>query len=361
MSQHKAFFLLEKQGKLEVKPRPTPVPQKNQALVKVTAAAINPVDWKIIDYGIFVEKFPAILGTDGAGIIEAVGPEVTNFKVGDKVFFQGQYGYDDETTFQEKTIVETDIISKIPDNITEDQASTIPLAAITAAILLFQKTGIDLPSNGPTATGKGVLILGGSSSVGQFAVQLARIAGFSPIVTTASATHKDFLKSLGATRIFDRNVDAKTIQSAFSSPVALAIDAISADSTQELAYEVLTTPSPVSSAHLALVLPPADSVKEKNSGNQVTVHNVFGSSHMFRDLSVPFWQNVGQWIKDGKFVPNRVQVAGGLAALPEALDASRKGVSGVKIVIHPQEHRASLPLRQRLCRGYSAWSGCSKA
>ncbi|CCO30216.1 Zinc-type alcohol dehydrogenase-like protein C2E1P3.01 [Rhizoctonia solani AG-1 IB] len=341
MSQHKAFFLLEKQGKLEVKPRPTPVPQKNQALVKVTAAAINPVDWKIIDYGIFVEKFPAILGTDGAGIIEAVGPEVTNFKVGDKVFFQGQYGYDDETTFQEKTIVETDIISKIPDNITEDQASTIPLAAITAAILLFQKTGIDLPSNGPTATGKGVLILGGSSSVGQFAVQLARIAGFSPIVTTASATHKDFLKSLGAT--------------------PLAIDAISADSTQELAYEVLTTPSPVSSAHLALVLPPADSVKEKNSGNQVTVHNVFGSSHMFRDLSVPFWQNVGQWIKDGKFVPNRVQVAGGLAALPEALDASRKGVSGVKIVIHPQEHRASLPLRQRLCRGYSAWSGCSKA
>ncbi|CAE6379565.1 unnamed protein product [Rhizoctonia solani] len=337
MSQHRASFLLEKHGKLEIKPRSTPSPQKNQALVKVTAAAINPVDWKIIDYGIFVEKFPTILGTDGAGIVEAVGPEVTDFKVGDRVFFQGRYGSDDEATFQEKTIVQTDIISKIPDNITEDQASTIPVASIAALCELFQKTGIEFPTNGPTANGKGVLILGGSSSVGQFAIQLARIAGFSPIVTTASVKHEGSLKSLGATHIFDRNVDAKTIQSAFPSPVALVVDAISGSSTQELAYEVLTTPSPVPGAHLALVLPLADSVKEKNSGNQVTVHSVLGISHLLRDLSVPFWQSIGQWIKDGKFVPNQVQVVGGLAAVPEALDLSRKGVSGVKIVIHPQE------------------------
>ncbi|CCO37916.1 Zinc-type alcohol dehydrogenase-like protein SAR2277 OS=Staphylococcus aureus (strain MRSA252) GN=SAR2277 PE=3 SV=1 [Rhizoctonia solani AG-1 IB] len=337
MSQHKASFLLEKHGKLEIKPRSTPSPQKNQALVKVTAAAINPVDWKIIDYGVLVEKFPTILGTDGAGIVEAVGPEVTDFKVGDRVFFQGRYGSDDEATFQEKTIVQTDIISKIPDNITEDQASTIPVASIAALCELFQKTGIEFPTNGPTANGKGVLILGGSSSVGQFAIQLARIAGFSPIVTTASVKHEGFLKSVGATHIFDRDVDAKTVQSAFPSPVALVVDAISASSTQELAYEVLTTPSPVPGAHLALVLPLADSVKEKNSGNQVTVHSVLGISHMLRDLSVPFWQSIGQWIKDGKFVPNQVQVVGGLAAVPEALDLSRKGVSGVKIVIHPQE------------------------
>ncbi|KAG8732922.1 hypothetical protein FRC11_010061 [Ceratobasidium sp. 423] len=338
MSQHKASLLPQKQGKLEVGTRPTAVPQGNQALVKVTAAAINPVDWKIQDYGFFIENFPAVLGTDGAGIIEAVGPEVTNFKVGDKVFFQGLYGRIDETTFQEKSIVETDIISKIPDNITEDQASTIPVAALAALVGLFQKTGIDVPVNGPTAKGKGILILGGSSSVGQFGIQLARIAGFSPIVTTASAQHTDFLKSLGATHVFDRNVDAKTIQSAFPTPVSLILDAISAAPTQSLAFDVLTTPSPAPGAHLAIVLPLNEAIKEKNADNKVTVNQVYGSSHTFRDLSVPFWQNVGQWIKDGKFVPNRVQVVkGGLAAVPEALDLSRKGVSGVKIVIHPQE------------------------
>ncbi|QRW25346.1 alcohol dehydrogenase [Rhizoctonia solani] len=312
MAEHKASLLLEKHGKLEVKTRPTPTPQKNQALVKVTAAAINPVDWKIIDYGIFVEKFPAVLGSDGAGVVEAVGPEVTDFDVGDRVFFQGAYGHDDETTFQEKAIVQTDIISKIPDNITDDQASTIPLAALTALVGLFQKTGVDVPVNGPTANGKGVLVLGGSSSVGQFAIQLARIAGFSPIVTTASAQHNDFLKSLGATHVFGRDA-----------------------STQELGFKVLTTPSPVQGAHLATVLPPDDSVKEKNSGDKITVHNIFGSSHQFRDLSVPFWQTVGQWIKDEKFVPNRVQVVkGGLAAVPEAIDLSRKG------------HKASLLLEK---------------
>ncbi|CAE6502423.1 unnamed protein product [Rhizoctonia solani] len=308
MSQHRASLLPQKQGKLQVGTRPTAIPKGNQALVKVTAAAINPVDWKVLDYGIFVDKFPAVLGTDGAGIIESVGPDVTNFKVGDKVFFQGFYGRVDETTFQEESIVETDIISKIPDNITDDQASTIPVAALAALVGLFQKTAIDFPANGPTANGKGVLILGGSSSVGQFVIQLARIAGFSPIVTTASAQHTESLESLGATHVFDRNADAKTIQSVFATPVSLAFDAISVASTQELAYEVLTTPSPVPGAHLSIVQLAADSIKGKNSDNKVTVHNVYGSSHLFRDLSVPFWQNIGQWIKDGKFVPNRAQV-----------------------------------------------------
>ncbi|CUA67020.1 hypothetical protein RSOLAG22IIIB_02937 [Rhizoctonia solani] len=338
MSHHKASLLLQKQGKIDVGTRPTPAPQAKQALVKVTSAAINPVDWKIQDYGFFVEKYPTVLGTDGAGIIEAIGPDVSDFKVGDKVFFQGFYGRADEATFQEKSIVETDIISKIPENITEDQASTIPVAALAALVGLFQKTGINVPADGPTANGKGVLILGGSSSVGQFGVQLARIAGFSPIVTTASTQHTEFLKSLGASHVFDRDADTKVIQSAFSTPVSLVVDAISTASTQSLAFDILTTPTPAPSAHLALVQLLADSIKEKNADNKVTVHQVYGSSHAFRDLSVPFWQNVGRWIKDGELVPNRVQVVeGGLAAIPEALELSRKGVSGVKLVIHPQE------------------------
>ncbi|KAF8678719.1 GroES-like protein [Rhizoctonia solani] len=338
MAQHKASLLLEKHGKLEVKTRPTPILQKNQALVKVTAAAINPADWKIVDYGALIEDFPAVLGIDGAGVVEVIGPEVTDFKVGDRVFFEGIYRSSNETTFQEKTIVETDLISKIPDNITDDQASTIPVGTIAAFFGLFQKTGVDVPVNGPTANGKGVLVLGGSSSVGQFAIQLARIAGFSPIVTTASAQHNDFLKSLGATHVFGRDVDAKTIQSSFSMPVALVLDAISTDSTQSFALDILTTPSLAPGAHLSIVLPLADSVKEKNRGDKVTVHAVYGVPHHFRDLSVQFWQTVGQWIKDEKLVPNRVQVVkGGLAALPEAIDLSRKGVSGVKIIIHPQE------------------------
>ncbi|KAF8753281.1 GroES-like protein [Rhizoctonia solani] len=282
MAQHKALLLLEKYGELEVKTRLTPIPQRGQALVKVNAAAKN---------------FPTVLGVDGAGIVEVVGPEVTNFKVGDRVFFQGLYDSSDETAFQEKAIVDTDIISKIPDNITEDEASTIPSATIAAWVGLFQKTGIEVPTSSPTANGKGVLILGGSSSLANLVgIQLARIAGFSPIVTTASAQHADFLRSLGATRVFDRNVDTITVQSA--SPPCLD-------------YSLSCTGrTPCTRA------PPTDSLNEQNSGETIAVHTAYGSSHRFKDLTMPFWRNIEQWIKDGKFVPNRVQVVkGGLAAL----------------------------------------------
>ncbi|CUA71688.1 hypothetical protein RSOLAG22IIIB_04734 [Rhizoctonia solani] len=194
------------------------------------------------------------------------------------------------------------------------------------------------PLSGPTASGKSILILGGSSSVGQFAIQFARLAGFSTIVTTASSQHADFLKSLGATHLFDRNVDVKTIQSAFETPVSFVFDTVGTETTQLLAFDVLTTPSLVPGARLSLLLTPVDSLKEKNSGDKVNVDHVFGSSYVFRDLSIPFWQKIEEWVKNGEIVPNRVQlVNGGLAGVPEALDLSRKGVSGVKIVVRPQE------------------------
>ncbi|CAE7186632.1 unnamed protein product [Rhizoctonia solani] len=336
--QHKASILPEKYGKLEVGTRPTPTPQEKQALVKVTAAAINPLDWKIIDYGIFIENFPAVLGFDGAGIIHAIGSGVTEFKVGDRVLFQGTFAPVDQAVFQQYTIVDTDIIAKAPDNLNDDQASTIPTGAITAYFGLFQKTGISPPLSGPTTSDKPILILGGSSSVGQFAIQFARIAGFSTIATTASPQHAEFLKSLGATHIFNRDVDAKTIQSTFATPVSFVFDTISIESTQLLAFDVLTTPSPAPGARLSLLLAPVDSLNNKNSGDKIIVDQVYGSSHAFKDVSAPFWQRIEEWIRNGELVPNAVQlVDGGLAGIPEALDLSRKGVSGVKIVVRPQE------------------------
>jgi len=335
--EQKAFLLLAKQGKVEVGTRPIPSPQGKQALVKVTAAAINPADWKIVDYGIFVTEFPAVLGNDGAGVIESVGSEVTEFQKGDRVFFQGLYDLVDAATFQQYALVDTEILSKTPANISDDQASTIPAGATTSLIGLFQKSGIPFPENGPTASGRPIFILGGSSSVGQYAIQLARIAGFSPIATTASSSHTEFLKSLGATHVFDRKVDAKTVQAAFSTPVSLVLDSISILSTQKLGIDVLTTPSPATGAHLAVVLPLDATLQEQIEG-KVSLNHIYGSGHSFKDLCVPFWRGVGKWIEEGKVVPNRVQVvSGGLGGIPEAFELSKKGVSGIKLVVHPHE------------------------
>ncbi|CCO37802.1 Zinc-type alcohol dehydrogenase-like protein C2E1P3.01 [Rhizoctonia solani AG-1 IB] len=333
VQQHNASLLPQKHGELETGTRPTPSPQRTQALVKVTAAA----DWKIIDSGLFFERFSAVLGLDGAGVIHIVGSEVTKFKVGDRVIFQGTFN-PDHGCYQEYALVDTNLISKIPNNIDDDQASTIPSAATAAYFGLFQNTCIDAPLNAQTASGKPLLILGGSSSVGQFAIQFARIAGFSPIVTTASSHHASLLKSLGATHVFDRDTDAETVQSAFTVPVSLVFDAISSDVTQPFAFDVLSIPSLVPGARLILLQAQTDSLKKKNAGHSVIINQVYGSSEVFQDIGVSFWQKIGQWIEEGELVPNRVQlVNGGLTSVPEALRLSRKGVSGVKLVIRPQE------------------------
>ena len=81
----KALLLDAKFGKFVVNTIPVPKPGPGEILVKVKAAALNPVDWKVQKYGIFVEKYPAILGTDVAGDVEELGEGVTDFKKGDRV------------------------------------------------------------------------------------------------------------------------------------------------------------------------------------------------------------------------------------------------------------------------------------
>ena len=85
MPEQKALYLTSKQGPFEVSAAPIPKPGPGEVLYKVQAAALNPVDWKIAAFGFLVEKFPAVLGGDGAGIVEEVGEGVTNLKKGDRV------------------------------------------------------------------------------------------------------------------------------------------------------------------------------------------------------------------------------------------------------------------------------------
>lgn len=86
MSTSRALFLKEKFGAFELGTKPRPTPGPGEILVKEVAVALNPIDWKIQDYGAIVTDFPAVLGSDGAGEVEAVGEDVTLFKKGDKVY-----------------------------------------------------------------------------------------------------------------------------------------------------------------------------------------------------------------------------------------------------------------------------------
>lgn len=319
-------------------------------VIEITAAAVNPVDWKIRD-GVFPSKFPADTGSDAAGVISAVG-EGSSFKVGERVFFQGVLGKTPSTTFQQKTLMDEKLVSRTPDNITDAEGSGVHLASMAAVVGLYHKTGgVEIKprpweKDGDKAcNGKAILVWGGSSSVGQYAVQLARLSGFSKIITTASSQHAERVKKLGATDVLARDApNADFIKAAGDLQLWAAFDAISSKETETKALAILQEANRItgnSESHYVGVWPFSDQTTLQNP--TVTKKEIMGmgSNPDLFDVSLPFVQAISGndgWMGKGLYMPNVMQkVEGGLKATDEAFELNKKGLSGVKVWVNPQE------------------------
>jgi NADPH:quinone reductase-like Zn-dependent oxidoreductase len=183
---------------LEIKDVRKPVPNDDQILIKVRAAAVNPLDWhfmegtpyimRLMGVGLRKPKVPR-LGVDVAGQVEAVGKNVTQFKPGDEVF-GGRTG-----AFAEYVCARADraIVLK-PANLTFEQAASVPIAAITALQALRDK--------GHVQPGQKVLINGASGGVGTFAVQIAKSFG-AQVTGVCSTRNLDLVRSIGADHVID--------------------------------------------------------------------------------------------------------------------------------------------------------------
>ncbi|KAF8525712.1 GroES-like protein [Gautieria morchelliformis] len=346
MAQQKACVLLEKFGAFAVQKIDIPKPAPGDILVKVMATALNPVDWKTQKYGVFQDTYPALLGVDVAGVVEQVGEGVTAFKKGDRVFheatFQNKHApaINEQAGFQEYTTVPAEIAAKIPDNISFEQAASIPLGIFTAAISFYNPIGQNgaglTPPWEPAGEGKykgqGILIFGGSSSVGQYAIQLASLSGFSPIAVTASAHNSGLVKSLGATHFIDRKADvAAEAAKIFTTPLSIVFDAIS-EGTQEAAWKALAP-----GGTLILMIPAEEAIKSGEDGKTAFV--AFGMAHVHRDLGRSLFSKLPDLLQAGKVKPNAVEVLpGGLAGIEAGLKRmSENKVSGVKLVVRPPE------------------------
>ncbi|KAL0566504.1 hypothetical protein V5O48_015508 [Marasmius crinis-equi] len=340
MSSQKALFLLEEKGSFAVDTRNIPSLDQGEVLVKIQAAALNPVDWKIQKYGGLFKRYPAITGTDIAGDVVEVSKGVENLQVGDRVVFQGWFA-NDYSGFQQFTKVSAEIVAKIPKSLSYSQAASVPLGLATAAIGLFwTSTGAGL---NPTVDqnvqfpGQYAVVIGGSSSVGQYAIQLLKFSGFSPIVTYASSRHADFLKSLGATHVIDRQTIAindlpTEVKKITEKPVRAVYDAISLPETQEAGYATLAE-----DGDLILVLEP----KIKNPVENKKIHYVFGNvqPEANRPFGRALYKNLGQFLEDGTIVPNRPEeLPNGLAGIVDGLERLQNDkVSGTKLIALPQE------------------------
>lgn len=198
---------------LEVKEASYTAPNANEIVVKVRAVAVNPIDWfkagSGFDFVFNWIKLPFIQGTDLAGEVYEVGPGVTRFKIGDRVLSFGlgvnkAFNTSSKSAFQLYAVCLDHMTSPIPDPMSFEEASVIPLGVVTAACALFQPDQLNLqyPTMSITSTEKTVLIWGGSTSVGCNAIQLAVAAGYE-VIATCSPKNFAVCKRLGASQCFD--------------------------------------------------------------------------------------------------------------------------------------------------------------
>lgn len=177
---------------------PRPEPAGCDLLVKVEAVSVNPVDTKVRRGGDPAGGMRA-LGWDAAGTVEAVGPEATLFKPGDTVFYAGSLVRPGANA--EYHLVDERIVGRKPSTLSFAQAAAIPLTAITAWELLFDRIGVQ---RGDAADRRSLLVVGGAGGVGSMAIQIARkLTGLTVIATASRPETEAWVRKLGADHVID--------------------------------------------------------------------------------------------------------------------------------------------------------------
>lgn len=172
----------------------TPTATGHDLLVRVEAISVNPVDTKIRQRRAPTGETPDILGWDAAGEVVGLGEAVTNFSVGDSVYYAGAVNR--PGTNSEYHLVDARIVGKAPGSILASAAAAMPLTTLTAYEMLFDRLRIDCPVPDGKKT---LLVIGGGGGVGSITIQLARALSDVTIVATASRPEtKAWVKDLGA-------------------------------------------------------------------------------------------------------------------------------------------------------------------
>lgn len=201
--------LIEGPGKVRVDEAPTDSPGENEVLLKVHAVAVNPVDSYRQKTGLFIDTYPWIVGCDGAGIVEEVGPGVKHVKPGDRVVASANEFYCHKSThamFQQYVTVSADGCCTIPDTMKFTDASVLPLGLTTAAGMLYESVTLSLKwpdlSIDVDNSQEVLIVWGGSSSVGACAIQLAKASGYR-VVSIASKHNYGLMTQCGSDANFD--------------------------------------------------------------------------------------------------------------------------------------------------------------
>ena len=318
---------------------PIPTPDSTQLLIRVTVAALNPHDQKVRDWGIwFKDDLPTPIANDIVGIVNKVGSDITKFNVGDRVFTYGNFlekGHFQNGLVQ-YAIVEEAYTAKAPENFNDHDVATLPVNISASAIGLFEENhGLGIPAPWTVEAGSfdyahtTLLIIGGGSNCGRFAVQLAKLVGIGKIVVLGGKEEE--LKKWGATQVLDRHGGDEAVHSRIKKAVGddliYVFDAVN---DTETLYVGINALSSTRKGRVARLLPtrPHEAAKVTKKDDEYEVKDVYGIPHG-QSLGKELWANISEYVKDGKIVPLKYEVADGVGLdagkVNEVLDRYRDG------------------------------------
>ncbi|KAL4970920.1 zinc-binding alcohol dehydrogenase family protein [Aspergillus stella-maris] len=332
-------------GKAEIQEIPIPKPLPGHALIKVNATAqSNDLN------GIAVSKPGVVCGDDFAGTV--VDPNGTSLEKGQRVagFVMGSDIDPPRGTFAQYAMAHPDYVFKIPDSVTDTEAASIPLSLATAMVSLHW---LEIPdATDPVKDPFSILIYGASSSVGLYAVQLAKMAGLH-VIATASGKNRDLVRRQGADVVIDyRDADwPEQVKKAAGNKLRHVFDTISTPETTKAAAGTL---SPEGGHIVCIMARTAEDIGylpgvklnvalcytvfgENLSKKDVELYSTFQDTDGERLQDVATWKKylkcLPDWLAAGAFKPNPLLEMGGLDDILRGLELQQKGgVSGQKVV-----------------------------
>ncbi|KAF2817412.1 putative zinc-binding oxidoreductase ToxD [Mytilinidion resinicola] len=335
----KAYKLLSK-GNAAVVDAPKPALRPEYILVKVACVALNPTDWKNIQYTDFNEETPLTVGCDFAGIVEEVGNLVTRpFKPGDRVWgfaHSCHTAQPEDGAFAEHVVAKGDLALKIPDHMGFEEEASLGLQVYTVGQGLCQSLQLPWPTE-PVKPED-------STAMGTLAIQMAKLSGLE-VITTCSPHNFDCVKSLGADKVFDYKSPTvgSDIRQFTNDKLRYVWDTIAEGQAPQICADALSSSSDSTLHYSALTLvefPRADVKTDVTLGYTIfnEAFDVFGS---FRVEAMPAnFEFAKKWgpvaaklFEEKRVVPHPLEVRNGLENIGEGLKDLEKGrVSAKKFV-----------------------------
>jgi NADPH2:quinone reductase len=215
---------------------PMPSAKGHELLVKIKAIAVNPVDYKIRQNSAKDTELatPKIIGWDACGIVEAIGENVSLFKVGDEVYYAGDINKPGcNAEFQ---LIDERIVGKKPKSLNVEEAAAMPLTSLTAWEILFDRMRISADKD----QGKTLLIIGGAGGVGSIAIQLAKkLAKLNVIATASRPESREWCKQMGADVVVNHKNLVEEVRSAGFQFVDFIVDFVDTNSYWDMMAELI--------------------------------------------------------------------------------------------------------------------------